>query len=99
MTLEDTIAAAVRDAVAPLAEDVRRLTAEVERLRRALPAQLVSVTEAARVLGLDPRTIRRRVQEGAIPARRVGRKLLVDLAAVQHEPTDEEVARAGRDLS
>ncbi|AGC43303.1 hypothetical protein MYSTI_01974 [Myxococcus stipitatus DSM 14675] len=93
MTLEESIAEAVRAAVAPLATEVKRLAAEVDRLRRAMPAQLVTARRAAEVLGVNERTVRRRIQDGTIPARQVGKRLLVDLAAVSHAPTEDEVNR------
>ncbi len=93
MSIEDTIASLLDSRLAPLVRSNRELAAEVERLRRALPAQLVSVTAAAEALGLDPRTVRRRIEAGDIPARRVGKKLLVDLAAVQHAPEESAVPR------
>lgn len=86
MTLEETIADVIARQLAPLVESNRRLASEVDRLRRALPPQLVSVTDAARALRVDPRTVRRRVQDGSIPSRRVGRRLLVDLGATLHKP-------------
>jgi len=98
LTIEETIAAIVAREIAPLAQQVRQLATQIEQLRRTLPAPLASVTKAAEVLGVDPRTVRRRVQDGSLPARRVGRKLLVDLGAVMHVPTDEEVDRIVRTI-
>jgi excisionase family DNA binding protein len=92
-SIEDTIASMLDAKLEPLIRSNRELVAEVERIRRALPAPLVSVTKAAKALQLDPRTVRRGIESGDIPARRVGKKLLVDLAAVQHPPKDDEVAR------
>ena len=92
MSLEDGIAAAVRAEVAPLQANVARLTAEVEALRRALPPALVTLKEAANRLGLSLSTVRRRVRDGSLPARKVGRCVRVDLGAL-HPPTPSEVAR------
>nr|WP_274622823.1 helix-turn-helix domain-containing protein [Myxococcus fulvus] len=78
--------------MSPLLAEVRQLRAEVDRLRRALPAQLVSAREAARVTGVNEATIRRRVRDGSLPARRVGKRLLVDLASLSHAPTADDVA-------
>lgn len=89
MSIDDVIADTLARQLAPLVESHRALVAEVARLRRSLPPQLVSVSDAARALGVDPRTVRRRVQDGSIPARRVGRRLLVDLEATLHEPPQD----------
>jgi excisionase family DNA binding protein len=94
MSLEDAITAAVTAAVAPLAAEVRRLTAEIEQLRRAVPAPMLPASKAAKLLGLDKRTVIARVRDGRLPGREVGGKVLVDMAAVRHAPSDDEVARA-----
>jgi excisionase family DNA binding protein len=83
----------VRDALADLRAEVRNLAAQVEHLRRSLPAQLVSVQEAAEHLHLSLSTVRRMVKRGDLPSRRLGRSVRVDLAAL-HPMTDEEAARA-----
>lgn len=93
MTLEAAIAEAVRAAVEPLVESNRRLATEIEQLRRALPAQLVSVQEAARVLGVHEDTIRRRIADGTLPSRRVGKRVRVDLTATTRGPSEDEIAR------
>lgn len=93
MTLEAAITEAVRAAVEPLVEANRKLAAEIEQLRRALPAQLVTVQEAARILGLHEDTIRNRIADGTLPCRRFGKRVRVDLSAATHGPSDEEVAQ------
>lgn len=93
MTLEETITEAVQRAVAPLVESNRRLADQVEQLRRALPAQLVSIPGAAKRLGISEKTIRRRIDAGELPIKRIGARVLIDLAAM-HAPSDDEVARA-----
>jgi excisionase family DNA binding protein len=98
MTLEETIAGLLQTQLAPLIDANRRMAAELERLRQALPAQLVSVPEAARNLGMSPATIRRRIKDGSIPVRRVGRSIRVDLSAVHKGPTEEEIARLSESL-
>lgn len=82
MTLEDGIAAAVRAEVAPLRTTVERLTAEIEKLRRALPPALVTMEEAGKRLGLSLSTVRRRVRDGSLPSRKVGRAVRVDLGSM-----------------
>ncbi len=96
MTIDDTIKASVVAAVAPLVAEVEHLAAEVARLREALPPQLVSIEDAAERLGLSGRTVRRRVRDGSIPVRRVGRRVLVDLGALR-PLTGEEIAAEARD--
>lgn len=92
MTLEDGIAAAVRAEVAPLHASVAKLSAEIEALRRAMPPALVTMREAARLLGLSLSTVRRRIRDGQLPARRVGKSVRVDLAGL-HAPKPTEIAR------
>jgi excisionase family DNA binding protein len=84
---------AVRDELADLRAEVRALAAQVEHLRRSLPAQLVSIQEAAGHLHLSLSTVRRMVKRGDLPCRRLGRSVRVDLAAL-HPMTDDEVAQA-----
>ena len=46
---------------------------------------LISLGEAAEIIGCHPRTIRRRISEGQLTAYRVGPRLLrVDEAEVEH---------------
>ncbi len=84
---------AVKDELAHLRAEVRALASRVEQLRRTLPAQLVSMQEAAGHLDLSLSTVRRMVKRGDLPYRRLGRSVRVDLAAL-HPMTDGEVARA-----
>lgn len=89
MTLEETIGAAVASQLAPTQEALRQLVAEVAAMRRALPPQLVSQTEAATILGISYSTVRRRVREGSLPYNRKLRK--VDLTGL-HAPAEARVA-------
>jgi excisionase family DNA binding protein len=59
-----------------LNQRIEALTAAVERLT---PPQLVSVAQAALQLGVSEVTVRRRIAEGKIPSKRVGRSVRVDL--------------------
>lgn len=61
--------------------------------RRALPSQLVTVKEASRVLGVHEDTIRRRIADGTIPSRKLGKLVRVDLSDAARGPSDDEVAR------
>lgn len=98
MTIEETLSAIVARELAPLVQQVQRLSAEVCQLRRAIPTQLVTMTAAAEALGLSFRTVQRRVKDGSIPTRKVGNKLLVDLLVVQHGPSEDEVDRVVSDI-
>ncbi len=51
--------------------------------------------EAARRLGVSQSSIRRRVKDRSIPALRVGRRVLVDVAAVRPK-TEGEIIRLAR---
>jgi excisionase family DNA binding protein len=82
MTIEETIAAVIEAKLAPLESELRRMSAEVEALRRALPPQLVTLPEAARHLSVSVATVRRRVKDGSIPSRRIGRSVRVDLGGL-----------------
>jgi excisionase family DNA binding protein len=42
-----------------------------------LQRQTLNIMEAATVLGLSPRSVRRRIREGRIPHLRMGRRVLV----------------------
>jgi excisionase family DNA binding protein len=82
MTLEESIAALIRAELAPVVAEMRATSAALESLRQSLPAQLVTVPEAAQRLGLSAATVRRRVKDGTLPARRVGKSIRVDLSAL-----------------
>ncbi|BBY82010.1 helix-turn-helix domain-containing protein [Mycolicibacterium pulveris] len=48
------------------------------------PARLITITQAAEMLAVDPRTIRRWIAQGRLKARRIGPKLIrVELASVE----------------
>jgi len=91
--LSAVIRQAVKDELGELRAEVRALAAQVEHLRRSLPAQLFSVQEAAAHLDVSTVTVRRMVKRGDLPYRRLGRSVRVDLAAL-HPWTDEAVAQA-----
>jgi excisionase family DNA binding protein len=97
VSLESTLAELFDAKLAPLIAENRRLASEIAQLRRSLPRQLVGVTRAAELLKLDRRTVLRQIEAGEIPATRVGKKWLVDLAAL-HRPDPSEVARVAGSL-
>ncbi len=92
MTIEETIAALIDARLAPLCVEVRRLTAEIEMLRRALPPMLVPIREAAQMLRVSESTVRRHTRDGLLPVRRIGHSVRVDMSALR-PLTDEEVER------
>ena len=92
MSFEETLGAIVEAKLAPLRAEISVLAAKVEALRRALPPALVPVPEAAQAIGVSEATVRRRIKDGSIPVRRVGRSVRVDLAALS-PPDSAEVAR------
>lgn len=90
MSIEESIASALSAQLEPMRAELRRVTAELEALRRALPPQLVTMTEAAKRLDVSLSTVRRRVKDGELPSRNVGRSVRVDLSALRG-PTEREV--------
>ena len=96
-SLEDTLGALLSSRLVPLRSDLQRVTAELAAMRQALPPALLPLKEAARRMGVSEKTARRRVRAGEWPARRDGRKVLVDLSALR-PMTEDEVARAAAQL-
>jgi excisionase family DNA binding protein len=95
MTAADLATAS--DVAAVLAE-VRGLRGELAALAARLPSSWLSLKEAARVLGIDPRTCVAMIQRGQIIGRQAGRKWLVDGASLQPADPAEiaTLARAAR---
>jgi excisionase family DNA binding protein len=60
-----------------------RIEEALAALRRSTPSALVPVDEAARLLGLSVSTVRRQIKSGALPSRRIGRSVRIDLAALR----------------
>ena len=96
-SLEDTLGALLSSRLVPLRSDLQRVAAELAAMRQALPPALLPLKEAARRMGVSEKTARRRVRAGEWPARRDGRKVLVDLSALR-PMTEDEVARAAAEL-
>ncbi len=92
MSLDETFGIILEAKLAPVRAELNRLNLQVESLRRALPPPLVSMSDAASALGVSLSTIKRRVKDGSLPVRRVGRKLRIDMAALQ-SPSNAEVIR------
>lgn len=99
--IEEVFASVVRAAVEPLARELRGLRAEIERLRHAVPPQIVSIRDAAAFLGLSESTIRRRIKTGDIPYQRIGALIRIDLGALRPKSPDEisEMAHLARSNS
>jgi excisionase family DNA binding protein len=86
-SFEDVVEGAVGRAVR---SELSRLRQEVAALRRSLPPALGSMKDAARVTGLSLTTIKKRVAAGQIAHRRVGGRVLIDLASL-HPVTDDDL--------
>ncbi len=96
--LADEIKAALREVLReelPRTE-LGRLAAEIESLRRQLPPSLVTMTHAAKVLGVSLSTVRRKVRDGSLPSRKIGRAVRVDLAALRPMTPDDVDAEVRR---
>lgn len=89
MSIEDAIAAAVQAHVSPLVVEIQRLSAQVGELRRALPARLVTLAEAAEQLGVSLATVRRRVRDGSLVSKKLGRAVRIDLSSSASSPATE----------
>lgn len=77
------IGIAIKHLARQLERDGETAPREVMELARVLlsePAEpdLLDSAQAATVLHISPRTLRRRVADGTVPARRVGRRVLFD---------------------
>jgi excisionase family DNA binding protein len=94
MSLDDALGAALDARLAPLRQEVRELKALVEQVRRALPPSLVSLKQAAEHLGISISTARRAAGAGQLPARRVGRRLMVDLMDLRPLSNEKVTATA-----
>jgi excisionase family DNA binding protein len=71
-------------------DDVRAIVREeLERvLARIAPDPLVSIEEAARVLGVSVSTVRRGVKDREIPARKVGGQWRIERGALSTRDAD-----------
>lgn len=93
MSLDESLAAVVAEAVAPILAELRDLRATVEALR---PPQFISVDEAAKRLDVSTQTITAMCKRGELVHRRAGRRLLVSAESIR--PTDPAtVARLARE--
>jgi excisionase family DNA binding protein len=88
-------------ATLPDADEVRAIVREeltrlLEPIRRALPPSLVSINEAAGILGVSVCTVRRRVKAREYPTKRVGRQIKIDATALHPEREADVVDLAAR---
>lgn len=65
-----------------LAEAVEPLRRQLVEIQRAQEGGAMTIEEAARRLGVSPRTIQRQVASGKIPALRLGRSVRIPADAV-----------------
>jgi excisionase family DNA binding protein len=85
MTLEQTLTATVEQAVRRAVEPLRQ---ELEKLRAEQHAEAISVTEAARRLGVSARTIQRMIRRGELPSVRVGGARRVQIHSLLSSPSE-----------
>jgi len=93
MTFARDLREAVEDAVAPLRDTLRDQAMQLKALTAAMPPAMGSKKDAARILGISERSVSRAIERGEIQARRVGGRIVVDLASLR-VVTDEDVWRA-----
>lgn len=79
MSLEETIALAVKQAVR---EAVAPLTEELQRLRASQEEEGVTLDDAARRLKVSRRTVQRWIKSGDLPGVKVGNAIRVKLSDV-----------------
>lgn len=74
---QSDITDAVRAAIAPLHEEINRLSRMVEQQQSADQPEYITVAEAAQILSLSEKTIRSYVQQGRFDVIRKGHKILI----------------------
>jgi len=67
--------------------ELRRVSAQIEAVRKMLPPSVGSLRDAAKILHCDPSTVYRAFKRGEIAGRQIGGRILIDLAALH--PHDE----------
>lgn len=96
--IEDAIDRAVNRVVVKLEPRLVQLEEAVREIADRLPAPLVTYEVAAKRLNLSVSTVRRRVKDGTLPSKRVGRAVRIDLAAAlrssgeDHHHQDDDAA-------
>jgi excisionase family DNA binding protein len=74
----------------------RAIQKAMGRARPEAPAAPVSLSDAAKHLGVSTRTVRRMIQDGEVGALRVRRRLLVDLSTLRRAASVSQLAVAAR---
>ena len=82
--------------VAAVMLEVRGLRGLVESLAARLPSSWLSLREAAKLMGCDPRTVVSMIQRGDIVGRRAGRRWLCDSASLR-PAAPSEIATMARE--
>ena len=77
------IAAEVSTALAPVLAELRQVRAELAEVKASLPPQFGDRKRAAEILGVDPQTVDAEIKRGNIRARKVGRRVIVDLSSLR----------------
>jgi hypothetical protein len=84
VNFDAALAEVVGAAVAPLAAQIADLAQQVQALRAASPPKLVTVTEACRITGLSPASMRRRIADHSIASLKIGpRAIRVDVSSLR----------------
>jgi len=95
LSVDSFVEAIVREVRASVREESSRIPTTHEqqgsdsprRVESEMPLQVVSVREAARLLSVSPRTVRRYILLKAIRTVRVGRRILVPMKSVNEVAT------------
>ncbi len=66
-----------------LEELLRQIDAKLDAVAAAAPPALMDVEQFAARVGVGPATVRRWAASGEVPARRMGRRWMIDAAAVR----------------
>lgn len=66
----------IAEAIKPMVREISELKEELRQLRKDTPDRLLTVQEAAKVLGVCDQTVRRRVQDGSLKSQRTGHKIM-----------------------
>jgi excisionase family DNA binding protein len=72
------------------------LDAKLDLVLASLPSQWISLREAAKRMGCDPRTISAMLSRGELVGRRAGRRILIDATSIR-PPSRESVAALARE--